>query len=42
MHDLSDLNLPIIPIAMTFVILFLKLPTPKGTIREKLARVDWM
>lgn len=38
----QDLNLPITGVAALFIVLFLKLPTPPGTFREKLARMDWM
>ncbi|KZS99914.1 MFS general substrate transporter [Laetiporus sulphureus 93-53] len=36
------LNLPIAGLAATFVLVFLRLPTPPGTFREKLRRVDWI
>ncbi|KAJ7484972.1 MFS general substrate transporter [Mycena galericulata] len=34
------LNLPIAGVAAVFVVLFLRLPTPPGTFREKLGRLD--
>ncbi|KAJ7472120.1 MFS general substrate transporter [Mycena latifolia] len=34
------LNLPISGVAAAFVVLFLRLPTPPGTIREKIGRLD--
>jgi hypothetical protein len=37
-----DLNIPIAGIAMVLVLAFLNLPTPPGTLREKLSRMDWM
>ncbi|TFY76572.1 hypothetical protein EWM64_g7440 [Hericium alpestre] len=36
------LNLPLTAIAFTLVTLFLRVRTPEGSIREKLARVDWI
>lgn len=36
-----DLNLPICAIALILVILFLDLPTPEGSVREKFSRMDW-
>lgn len=41
-QPLSDLNIPICGVAIALVFIFLRLPTPQGTIREKLARMDWM
>ncbi|TFK95533.1 major facilitator superfamily domain-containing protein [Pterulicium gracile] len=35
------LNLPICAIALILVILFLDLPTPEGSVREKFSRMDW-
>ncbi|KAH8102918.1 Mfs1.2 [Cristinia sonorae] len=35
------LNLPICGIAIVLAILFLRLPTPPGTFKEKLGRMDW-
>lgn len=37
-----DLNLPIVGVAAILVILFLKLNTPAGSLRSKVARMDWM
>ena len=37
-----DLNLPICGVALVMVTIFLKLPTPPGTLRDKLTRMDWM
>ncbi|KAH8829805.1 major facilitator superfamily domain-containing protein [Flagelloscypha sp. PMI_526] len=36
------LNLPISGIAMTFVFIFLRVRTPPGSIKSKLAAVDWI
>ncbi|KAH9847856.1 Mfs1.2 [Lenzites betulinus] len=36
------LNLPICGLAMVMVTIFLKLPTPTGTLSSKLARMDWL
>ncbi|KAG6871847.1 hypothetical protein C0995_015788 [Termitomyces sp. Mi166 len=36
------LNLPISGLSLLLVLIFLKLPTPMGTFREKLAKMDWM
>lgn len=38
----ADLNLPITGFAAVLVVVFMKLRTPTGTLREKLARMDWM
>lgn len=38
----QDLNLPITGVAALFIVLFLKLPIPPGTFRDKLSRMDWM
>lgn len=38
----SDLNLPICGVSAMLVARFLRLPTPPGTTREKLAEIDWM
>ncbi|TDL19134.1 iron permease [Rickenella mellea] len=35
------LNLPLTAIAFVLVSIFLRVRTPEGTIREKLARIDW-
>lgn len=37
-----DLNLPIAGLTIALVLLLLKPPTPPGTIKEKLAKMDWM
>ena len=39
---LVDINLPICGISLIMTILFVKLPTPPGTMREKFGRIDWM
>ncbi|KAJ7276699.1 MFS general substrate transporter [Mycena rebaudengoi] len=36
------LNLPISGVAAVFVFIFLRLPIPSGTFREKIRRLDWM
>ncbi|KAH9850502.1 MFS general substrate transporter [Lenzites betulinus] len=36
------LNLPICGIAMVCVMYFLRLPTPPGSLKEKIARLDWI
>ncbi|KAJ3556504.1 hypothetical protein NM688_g1993 [Phlebia brevispora] len=36
------LNLPICGVAAAFVLAFLKLRTPAGTLREKILRIDWI
>ncbi|OBZ67783.1 putative transporter C3H1.06c [Grifola frondosa] len=36
------LNLPICGLAAIFVFMFLNLPAPPGTLREKLMRLDWI
>ncbi|KAH8101198.1 Mfs1.2 [Cristinia sonorae] len=36
------LNLPICGVALLMAALFLRLPTPPGTLREKLGRMDWI
>lgn len=36
-----DINLPLTGLAFGLVWLFLKVRTPDGSIRAKLARVDW-
>ncbi|CDO69089.1 hypothetical protein BN946_scf184992.g38 [Trametes cinnabarina] len=36
------LNLPICGVATAMVLVFLKLPTPPGTLREKLGHMDWI
>ncbi|OCH88921.1 MFS general substrate transporter [Obba rivulosa] len=36
------LNVPIAGLSFFFVLLFLDLPTPAGTLREKLKRIDWL
>ena len=38
----KDLNLPISGLTVVLVLVLLKLPTPPGTINEKLAKMDWM
>jgi hypothetical protein len=37
-----DLNLPIGAVAGILFLTCLRLPTPPGTVREKLARLDWL
>ncbi|KAG6909191.1 hypothetical protein DXG01_001705 [Tephrocybe rancida] len=37
-----NLNLPIAGLTVVLVLLLLKLPTPPGTMREKLAKMDWI
>ncbi|EGO00143.1 hypothetical protein SERLA73DRAFT_72881 [Serpula lacrymans var. lacrymans S7.3] len=36
------LNIPIAGLAFLLVLLFLSLPTPVGTLKEKMARIDWI
>ncbi|KAJ7680653.1 Mfs1.2 [Mycena polygramma] len=36
------LNLPVCGVAFILTLLFLSLPTPPGTLREKLRRMDWI
>ncbi|KAI0363882.1 iron permease [Pilatotrama ljubarskyi] len=36
------LNLPLAGIAFIFVAIFLRVRTPEGTVRDKLARIDWV
>ncbi|KAG6826989.1 hypothetical protein H0H92_013651 [Tricholoma furcatifolium] len=38
----ADLNLPISGLTVVLVLLLLKLPTPPGTMKEKLEKMDWM
>lgn len=38
----SDLNLPVCGVACILVVLFMDLPTPKGTFKEKWFAMDWM
>jgi hypothetical protein len=38
----TDLNLPLCGLSAALTILFLDLPTPAGSLREKLSRMDWM
>ena len=40
--DPSDINLPLAGIAFILVAIFLRVRTPEGTLRQKLARVDWV
>jgi hypothetical protein len=40
--EVPDLNLPISGVAAVFVFIFLRLPIPSGTFREKIRRLDWM
>ena len=37
-----DLNLPLAGIAFVLVAVFLRVKTPEGSMRDKLARVDWL
>ncbi|KAL0952492.1 hypothetical protein HGRIS_006755 [Hohenbuehelia grisea] len=36
------LNIPICALSGAFVFMFLRLPTPPGTMREKLRKIDWI
>ncbi|KAH8102978.1 Mfs1.2 [Cristinia sonorae] len=36
------LNLPVCGVALALAILFLRLPTPPGTLKEKMGRMDWI
>jgi len=36
------LNLPICGLALALVLVFMKLPTPPGTFREKISKMDWV
>ena len=38
----TDLNLPLAGISLVLVALFLRVRTPEGSMKDKLARVDWM
>ena len=38
----TDLNLPLCGVSATLATILLDLPTPPGTIREKLGKMDWM
>lgn len=38
--SILDLNIPVCGVAAFLVFMFLRLRTPQGTIREKLARID--
>ena len=40
--SVPDLNLPLAGIAFVLVAVFLRVRTPPGTFREKMARVDWL
>jgi hypothetical protein len=37
-----DLNLPLSGVAILLVFFFLNLRTPQDSLRDKLARMDWM
>lgn len=37
-----DMNIPFAGLAAVLVLLFVKLPTPPGSIRSKLEKIDWM
>jgi hypothetical protein len=37
-----DLNIPILAFVSALFIVFLHVPTPPGTVQEKLKRIDWM
>ena len=42
-HSVSpDLNLPLTGIAMTLVFFYLRVKIPPGSMRSKLARIDWL
>ncbi|KAG8746826.1 hypothetical protein FRC10_003348 [Ceratobasidium sp. 414] len=38
----TDINLPLVGIAMALVFVFLRLKTPKASLKDKMARVDWV
>lgn len=38
----TDLNIPICGVAGLIMVLFLRVRTPPGTLREKLRQIDWM
>lgn len=38
----TDLNLPVVGVAAILITLFVKMKTPEGSLKEKLARMDWM
>ena len=38
---IADLNLPICAFSALIALIFLNLPTPEGTWRQKLGRLDW-
>lgn len=40
-HALADLNLPLSGIALVLVWFFLRVRTPPGSMRSKLAQIDW-
>ena len=39
---LPDLNLPLCGLAFVFVLFFLRVRTPEGTVASKIKRVDWL
>lgn len=41
-HAFVDLNLPICGVALVLCVVFMQLPTPTGTLKEKMKKMDWM
>lgn len=41
-HHITDLNIPIAGAAAILVVLFMKMKKPEGTLKQKLAKMDWM
>lgn len=39
---ITDLNIPIAGAAAILVVLFMKMKKPEGTLKQKLAKMDWM
>lgn len=39
--DLLDMNVPFAAVAAVLVIVLVKLPTPRGSLRSKIERIDW-
>jgi len=38
----TDMNLPICGVAAVFVLLFLRLRTPEGSLKEKASKIDYV
>ncbi|EAU87383.2 MFS multidrug transporter [Coprinopsis cinerea okayama7 len=37
----GDLNLPVCAVSLVLIVAFMSLPTPQGTLKEKLSAMDW-